>query len=265
MTTNASLLSQSVKSDTPQTPETSPEVHNGSATHAAQGQGYAQATATSQAQQHDWEKRYKDLQSYKDQQIRDLQTQLSQVRQSASTPITEEQALSNPDIAALIQRQVETQVELARQSLDQTQATMLEDVRSLSKQNAMDRLRQAHPDLDTILSDPKFTEWGHSASPLMRQALESPVEHTETAIDAIRYYKLQTQGQTSGVTSFVDGQVPSVPTTAQAPISAQGPVILESQIQRMVETGGPQALVPHMAEIQKAQAEGRYIDDTKTT
>lgn len=265
MTTNASLLNQSVKSDAPQVSETSPGVHSDSATHVDQGQGFTPGTASSQAQQHDWEKRYKDLQSHKDQQINALKAQLAQAQQSAAAPITEEQALSNPEIAALIDRTVATQVELARQSLDQSQADMHREVRNLSKQNAMDRLRQAHPDLDSILEDPAFSSWGHSASPLMQQALNDPIANTESAIEAIRFYKLQTQGQTSGVTSFVDGQVPSVPTTVQQPTSAQGGVILESQIQRMVEQGGPQALIPHMAEIQKAQAEGRYIDDTKTT
>lgn len=263
---NASLLSQTVKSDAPQT-ETSLGVQSGEASPQMHGQVSA-TTAPSQADQalEVERKRYRDLQSWMQKQINDLKAQLVQAQNTqVVTPSNAEEAqqlvTSNPEIAALINNMVAEKVDAHIQSNDQTTATMQADLKKLNAERAKTRLESAHPDVGTIMSEPLFAEWVNSVSATTRQALGDYVTYTDEAIEALSNYKLA-KGQTSNnMTDPRAANAVNAQSVAQQPTSNQGAILYESQLQNMIETKGHSWYQANKASIDQAMAEGRYIND----
>jgi len=261
---NASLLSPSVKSDAPQTsPETSPQMHSGLAAHTDPGQGL-QGTAPSTAGS-DWEQRYKHLQSHTDRQMHELRTQLAQAQAQANaapSTMSAEQLLGNPEVAALVERTVASQVELWKQSNDQGVAALQHDVKAMKDKAAHESIKAVHPEFDiqALLRDTAFQTWAHNLSPSSRAHLDQYLAYPQEVIELLRFYK---QGQASnGATSMHGGHVPSVPTTLQQPPTGNGQVLTEAHLMDVFANQGLDTIANNLDSIQQAIGEGRFVSNT---
>lgn len=128
------------------------------------------ATMTNEAPvQHDWEKRYKDLQSYSTKQMNEKETEIANLlRDKARGPefqapkTAEELAafkVENPETYAFIQTIAHDMTNNQTQVISDRLETAETALATSSREQAMVQLRQAHPDFEEINGHPSFNQW----------------------------------------------------------------------------------------------------------
>lgn len=139
-------------------------------------------------QQVDWEKRYKDLQSYSDRNRAILEAELKQLRKSNTVftpPKTPEELEAfkreNPDWMGVIET-------VAHQIASTSVAPLQAEVNRSKAQAAAAQLLAAHPDVADIYASEDFKQWASEQGAEIQGWLEE--EHDATkVIRALNYYK----------------------------------------------------------------------------
>jgi hypothetical protein len=137
-----------------------------------QGPGAQPGTPDSMAPEaptHNWEKRYKDLQSYSTKQMNDKETEIANLlRDKAQGPAfqvpktADELAAfqkANPETHAFIQTIAHdianNQTQIINDRLEHAESALA----TTSRETAMSQLKQAHPDFEEINGHPSFNDW----------------------------------------------------------------------------------------------------------
>ena len=133
-----------------------------------QGQNGSPAqSAAPQAPEHNWEKRYKDLQSFNSRKINEQTAEIAQLKAQSvpqfQVPKTAEElaafAKENPETYAVIEsiahQRATDQVASMTGELTQVRNNLAET----AKEKALNDLQRAHPDFQEIDSSPEFHTW----------------------------------------------------------------------------------------------------------
>lgn len=225
---------------------------------------------------HDWEKRYSDLQSYSAKQLKAKEDELYEQRRvldekqklleaiqapkMPSTPKEVEEfklkfgSLYNMIETIAMNNNLSTKKELER-AIEETNKT----TKQLTAEKARQKLREIHPDVDTIKSDPEFIKWFESQVGAIKSLLTS--DFVEDVARGIDIYKKDTGivKQTRTQKAEINKEASMAITTKSAIEIGKdgGKVWKASEVKRM----SPSQYAKNEAEILKAYAEGRYDEN----
>ena len=132
-------------------------------------------TVSQETPSHDWEKRYKDLQSYSTKQVNAKDTEIANLLRDKAQgpkfqpPKTAEELTAfrteNPETYAFIQTiahdMANNQTQVISERLETAESTLAET----SREAAMNQLKLAHPDFEEINGHPSFNIWLESQDP----------------------------------------------------------------------------------------------------
>jgi len=118
---------------------------------------------------HDWEKRYKDLQSFSSKQMNEKEAEIANLLRDKArgpefqVPKTAEEIAAfkaeNPETYAFIETiaydRANNQTQVINDRLEAAESTLATN----SREQAMTQLRQAHPDFEEINGHPSFNQW----------------------------------------------------------------------------------------------------------
>jgi hypothetical protein len=156
----------------------------------------------------DWEKRYKDLQSFADKTRVGLESENIRLRKATTvfTPpkTAEDLALfrnENPDWMGVIET-------VAHDIASNSIAHLQEDVNKAKQNAAASEIVAAHPDAMAILSSPEFDQWANNQGPEIRVWLQDEFDSSKV-IRVINYYKA------------MSSHAPVAPTQYNEPSAAQ--------------------------------------------
>lgn len=233
-------------------------------------------TAEPKQDNHDWEKRWKDLKSYHDAQANEWKTKLAELEEkfskgTESAPISEVPKTpeeitkfkeSNPDLYA----QVESLAKLIAQQESTEVKEKLSDIEKrefdLKKKQAKETIKKAHPDFDQMVSSDEFHEWA-SAQPqdIQNWIYKNPTD-ASLAIRALDLYKAdnnlsQRQQESSTVAKAIQEGADSLVSTktTETSVTPQKKIWSRSEINRLSMDEYDRL----EAEIDLAIREGRYI------
>ncbi len=165
----------------------------------------------------DWEKRYKDLQSYADKNRVGLEAENQRLRKATTVftpPKTPEELASfrteNPDWMGVIETVAH---DIASNSIQ----TLQQDVNKAKQTAAASEIVAAHPDAMAILSSPEFDQWANDQGPEIQAWLKDEFDSSKV-IRSINYYKAMSSHASSVPTQYNE------PSAAQA-VSTHGSVV----------------------------------------
>jgi len=157
------------------------------------------ASTTQPEPVHNWEKRYKDLQSYSQKTNNELKAQLTEAQQQNVAPLTVPKTAD--ELAAWKARNAEaysvietmasqmTQQQLAQ--YDANLANINSDLMETKMEKAELAVRAAHPDFDAIVASDDFHAWaGVQTAEIQNWIYENP-DKPEYAIQALSLYKYE--------------------------------------------------------------------------
>jgi len=147
-----------------------------------------EGTAPEQTQQpveHDWEKRYKDLQSYSDKELNGMRVKLQEATQVFQPPKTDEELKAfgetNPDWMGVIET-------VAHNIAAKNMQPIQEELNKSKASTAAAELLSAHPDAGTISQSPDFQQWAAEQGPDI-QAWLADEHDASKVIRALTFYK----------------------------------------------------------------------------
>jgi len=118
---------------------------------------------------HDWEKRYKDLQSYSTKQMNEAQSEIANLQRDKAqgpafqVPKTAEELSAfqkaNPETHAFIQTIAHGIANTQTQAINDRLETAESALANTSREAAMVQLQNAHPDFEEINGHPSFNTW----------------------------------------------------------------------------------------------------------
>lgn len=158
------------------------------------------ATSDKQEPQHNWEKRYKDLQSYNSKKISSLENEIKALKQQGvpkiDVPKTPEEMEAfkeaNPDTYAVIQTMAANIAQDSMKSYDAKLAQVNGDLLETRIERAELAIREAHPDVDTITKSDEFHQWAEKQTPDVQDWIYNNPDDPTKAIKAISLYKYET-------------------------------------------------------------------------
>lgn len=171
----------------------------------AQAQSEAQGnepTATSEPV-HNYEKRYKDLQSWSSkemhkmrQEINDLQVKLaSQSTPKLAAPKSPEELeafkQANPEMYGVIEHMAHSIAKAHIESTDLRVAAMSQDLQATKQERAKLAIQEAHPDFGAIVNDPKFHEWTQRQTQEVQDWILNNPDDPDKAIRALNLFKYE--------------------------------------------------------------------------
>lgn len=206
-----------------------------------------------------WEKRYKDLQSYHDKTRSTLETQLKQLKDETGTlvlPRTQEELedfkTRNPEHYGTIET-------IANQLVEQRLQPLQDNMKEAKREAAMAKLSQAHPDWQEFAGNENFLAWAEA------EGLTDWVSEEFDAskpIRAITFYKMFLQSnkqEDKPKRSTVDpaAQAVNVNSGAPTPTGNEG---LRSYTRQQIERMSVVEYEHNLESIQAAQAAGLILD-----
>jgi len=179
------------------------------------------ATDTEVKPEHDWEKRYKDLQSYTAKKITSLEVKVQDsMKQSVpklAAPKTPEELEAfrgqNPEMYAVIQSMAQNMSEEHMTKYDSKLAEMQGTMKETSQERAVLKLKQAHSDYEVVMNSDAFHDWAATQSTQIQDWIYKNPDNAEAAIQALSLFKYHsgwgkdntgtnTQGNTGGDVSI---------------------------------------------------------------
>ena len=150
---------------------------------------------------HDWQKRYTDLQSYKDveinkrdQAIRDLE---AKVAGNFKVPRTAEELTAfqteNPDLFATVQTIAHQMTQNATMQVHNELSVLKADKAASDDKAAVVELQRAHPDAAAIGQAPEFAQWVSTKGPKVQDAVYNNQNDAESLSMVISLFKQETQ------------------------------------------------------------------------
>ena len=241
------------------------EAHDKAALEAAT----ATATATDIEPQHNWEKRYKDLQSFNSRKINEQNVIIESLKTQGIQPVTvpktpeELEALRQQDPAgyARIEAIATSMMQSQMSQYDTKLAAVTGDLQDTRAEKAELVIRKAHPDFDQIVNSDQFHSWAETQDKLIQDWIYNNPNMPELAIKALSLYKFEsgqvnTTGNTQEVLQGGDQSVGVRTNSQQAEVVDKNhPTYIwkESDIARM----RPEEFGQWESHISLAQREGR--------
>ena len=132
----------------------------------AQGED-GDAQSKKQEPNHNWEKRYKDLQSYHSKEVNKYKQQLAEQSQQGvpevEVPKTQEELevfkQKNPELFNVIDVLAQQRAEERMKQYDATLAEVSGNLEQSRREKAEQRLRELHPDVEQIAGSQEFASW----------------------------------------------------------------------------------------------------------
>jgi hypothetical protein len=243
-------------------------------------QGQPMQPETPQQPVHDWEKRYKDLQSYHSKQMNGKTAEIAALQSSTNTfqvPKTAEQLAAfqaeNPESYAVIQsiahNMASQQTAHVQERLDRAEDTLEKD----TYQKQLAELQRLHPDFEQIDAAPEFHTWLSQQNDEVKGWVFETPSNPQKITWALSLFKQQAgmgvqnpQGNTGNTPSNTLGTPQDMNELASMDVSvrseSQGAgdqrehpqyVWAESEISRM----RPEVFAKYEASIELAMSEGR--------
>lgn len=167
-----------------------------------------EAPAQSEPEIVNWEKRYKDLQSYADKTRVGLESDNARLRKAATVftpPKTSDEleafSKENPDWMGVIETVAHNIASNSIQSLQ-------EDVNKSKATNAAQELRIAHPDFAEIYASDVFKQWANDQGPEIQAWINEQYDASKV-IRALNYFKA------------MSSQAPAAPTQYNEPSASE--------------------------------------------
>lgn len=236
-------------------------------TPSAQGE----ATVTEVKPEHNWEKRYKDLQSYSARRINELEAQVKGLQQQGvqrlEAPKNQEELEAfkgkNPEMYAVIQAMANSLFQEKIAQYDQKLAEMHGTLEASAQEKALLKLREAHPDFQEIQNSDEFHEWAAKQTREVQAWIYENPNNADLAIQALSLFKYhsgwgkdkQTKTHTQPGGDYVVNTRQS--TVAQVNVDRNHPAYhwKESEIRKM----RPEEFAKWDEHITLAQREGRIL------
>jgi hypothetical protein len=168
---------------------------------------------------HNWEKRYKDLQSFNSRKINDLTSQLDAAKkapvQTVTVPKTAEELTAlreqDPDGYARIESIASAMMHNQMESYNTKLANVTNDLTQSRIDSAEAVILKAHPDFTAIANDAAFHTWADSQPTDVQDWIYNNPDRPELAIRALTLYKsergLGTIPQTTASTNEPTGDM----------------------------------------------------------
>jgi len=220
--------------------------------------------APSEQPVHDWEKRYKDLQSFNSRKINELTNEVKALKEQGvpkvQAPRTPEEMetfkSANPEMYSVIQHMATEISQAQMQGYDQKMATVQNDLLDTKQDKMMLTIREAHPDFEQIVNSDGFSEWTSAQSSTVKDWIWNNPDNPELAIKALSLYKYES-GQKQTKAPEAHAAVITNSSGATETDSRNHPAKLwkESEIQQM----SPSDFIKWEDTISLAQREGRIL------
>lgn len=220
---------------------------------------------------HDYEKRYRDLQSYHDRTVNDLKKELSDLKKqveakgkpSIQLPKTIEELEAKkkdyPDLYSLIESVAILKAKQVSEEINEKITTLEEREAQLAKKTAKQILLEAHPDAFSIKDSAEFEEWFLKQRKGIQNLFNS--DDPEDVIAGFDAYKSALSVKKNPDKSGNLDASMTVKTNAKGAVPEGGsPSYSESQIERETRRN-PNWFEKHEAAINEAIAEGRFVYD----
>lgn len=164
-------------------------------------------TAQNEQPVHDWEKRYKDLQSFNSRKINELTNEIKTLKAQGvpkvQAPRTPEEMeafkAENPDMYAVITHMATEIAQSQMSHYDQKMADVQSDLLDTKMERAELAIKQAHPDFETIINSNEFAVWASKQSATVQDWIYNNPDNPELAIKALSLYKYES-GQNTQAT-----------------------------------------------------------------
>lgn len=224
------------------------------------------------AEERTYAKRYSDLRRYQQQEKERLENRISeleqQLKQSSQKdmelPTTKEEleawANKYPDLYNIIQAVADDRAQQRDSQLDDRLKSVEERERHAAMQQALQEIRQAHPDFDNLRSSDEFHEWAETQRPWVQQALYENETDAQSVIDVIDLYKARNKKNTGQKSKQAERDAASPVKTSQRqeePAQENSYKFRESELANM----NPAEFEKRLEEIEKAQREGKIYYD----
>jgi hypothetical protein len=146
---------------------------------------------------HNWEKRYKDLQSYTAKKISNLEVQIKDSMQQnvpkMEAPKSQEELdafkAQNPEMYAVIQSMAQNMSEKHMTEYDSKLAVMQGTMQETSQERAVLKLKQAHSDYETVMNSDAFHDWAATQSTQVQDWIYKNPDNADLAIQALSLFK----------------------------------------------------------------------------
>ena len=147
--------------------------------------------------EHNWEKRYKDLQSYTAKKITTLESKITDTLQHSvpklEAPKSQEELdafkAQNPDMYAVIQSMAQNMSEKHMSEYDSKIATMQGTMQVTAQERAVLKLKAAHSDYETVMNSDAFHDWAATQSTQVQDWIYKNPDDADLAIQALSLYK----------------------------------------------------------------------------
>lgn len=220
-------------------------------------------------QDHNWQKRYGDLQSHMDKKVNALTKEIAEAKKGrldVELPATKEEVAAfqekYPDVYKVVQTVSKVEADDRVQDLQQTIEALEEKREELMVSTAEQELVKAHPDWATLSVDETFTEWlkgqpksisdgiydNNTDAPWAVRVVDLYKSDTSTAGDATKKKKTKAKDKAAAA------EVVTLPQGGKELTTEDG-----SKIWTMDEIKGmrPEVYAKFEKEIDKANKEGR--------
>ncbi len=156
-------------------------------------------TAAEQQPVHDWEKRYKDLQSYNSRKMSELQTTIVELQKQGVpklfVPKTPEEMeafkAQNPDTFAVIETMAANIAQGQMAKYDEKLAVVNGDLMDTKIERAGLAIIAAHPDYETITNTDAFHQWAEKQTPEVQDWIYNNPDDPSKAIRALSLFKYE--------------------------------------------------------------------------
>ena len=198
---------------------------------------------------HNWEKRYKDLQSFNSRKINDLTQKLDAALKApvakVTVPKTQEELdsmrQSDPDGYAKIESIATAMMHKQLEGYNKTLTNVTQDLTQARIDAAEAQIVKAHPDFTKIINDDSFHQWAEAQATDVQDWIYNNPDQPQLAIRALSLYKAEkgmgttnTQATTPAQTGDMDVNVRTNSQTPDA-VDRNHPTYIwtESEIARM--------------------------------
>lgn len=158
-----------------------------------------EGTATEQQPVHNWEKRYKDLQSYNSRKMSELQHTIVELQKQGVpklfVPKTPEEMeafkAQNPDTFAVIETMAANIAQTKMSSYDEKLAEVSGDLMDTKIERASLAIVAAHPDYEAVIQSDKFHQWANTQTPEVQDWIYNNPDDPSKAIRALSLFKYE--------------------------------------------------------------------------
>ena len=212
----------------------------------------------------DWEKRYRDLQSYHDKKLNKVNKELAEAKKTTLSLSSPEEVSKfmdeNPDLYRMMQTIAFEQGSSAVEQISNELETIKSDTQDTKQVSLVTKIKASHPDFDTIVGSSEFHAWAEGQTQEVQQWIYKNPDNANLAIAALDLYKAKT-GYKSDTkekaekpkSKASDTAADAVTTSGSPDVSSNKKVWKASEIKKLT----PSQFEKYEADIDLAWEEGR--------